>query len=255
MTLEEIQNRRGASNYLLVKNTKFVNKLYKYLETLKRTDWFMSAIDEAREKCHIPKDGLKGRVNNRREYEKIAKKLRILTDDQPNSLFAHIKQKSGLDIFGEAFEFFLIFGDLENFKKVGSLDYAYCIDALFFLKSELLVEYVLMDMAKLNPIAIMINPYMSQRDIIDYVKKAYLKGIKPIQERYENKFINIGRVRIKSEEITRRDNFIWKHKNRPKREIALLLRENGFEVIDVGLIGKILSLREKEEAKRTSLNS
>lgn len=91
------------------------------------------------------------------------------------------------------------------------------------------------------PIVIHISPYASQRDITDYIRKTYTKEIKPIQEKYKNKNIRLGKIKIKDIKIQERNEYIYKNKHLPRKEISSLVVKKFGEYIDYGHIGKIIS--------------
>ncbi len=103
-----------------------------------------------------------------------------------------------------------------------------------------------------HPVIIRVSPYASQREIIDYVKKFYVQYIKPIQERYKDNDVNLGKIRKKKTFITERNDFIWENRNLgPKKIMKLLGDKYGWDdrnkIIDYAHISKIISLRKKRE--------
>lgn len=96
------------------------------------------------------------------------------------------------------------------------------------------------------PILIRISPYASQRDILNHIKAVYSKEIAPMQEKYKDSAIMLGKIRTKNEKVQKRNSFIIKNKKLSIKEIRTLLRVNGYEALDDGLIGKIISEYEKK---------
>lgn len=96
------------------------------------------------------------------------------------------------------------------------------------------------------PVVIRVSPYASERDILDYVKKMYSFMIQPIQDSYKEK-TSLGKVKRKNEAIQLRNDFIYENRHLPHEKIMRLLVPNGFGLIDVGHIAKIISM---ETAKR-----
>lgn len=99
------------------------------------------------------------------------------------------------------------------------------------------------------PIAIRISPYASERDILDFIKRNFV-SILNLQETYkfDNEHITIGKSKKKNPKIKERNDFIYEHKNLPRKEIMRLLTEKfGYErTIDYAYIGKIISLETKK---------
>lgn len=101
-----------------------------------------------------------------------------------------------------------------------------------------------------HPVIIRVSPYASQREIIDYIKKSYNHHIRPIQERYQDEDVSIGKVRKKKEKIQTRNKFIYEHKHLPRKEIMQLVTDTFDEVLDYGHIGKIISLEIKKRENK-----
>ena len=91
------------------------------------------------------------------------------------------------------------------------------------------------------PLALYINPNISQRQLIDFISKSF-NEIK--KHRKENKF-NLNKVRTKRKQ--EQNDFIYKNKNLPLKDIRGLLADKKI-FLDDGLIGKI----KANEIKRRS---
>jgi hypothetical protein len=98
------------------------------------------------------------------------------------------------------------------------------------------------------PVIIRVSPYASQREIVDFIKKSYNQYIQPIQDRYKDKELNLGKVRKKKVSIKERNDFIYENRHLPDREIMTLVYDKFGEQanIDYGCIGKIISLEDKK---------
>jgi hypothetical protein len=96
------------------------------------------------------------------------------------------------------------------------------------------------------PIALYIHPNASQRDVVQYVRSTW-----PVFEYYRKQFKNknslIGKVKTKRESIKKRNEFIYKHKHLPRKEIMKQLVDHfgADQAIDYAYIGKIISLETK----------
>jgi len=95
------------------------------------------------------------------------------------------------------------------------------------------------------PLVIRISPYASERDIVDYITRHY-DIIKKAQSKYTNVDIRIGKVRRKDEKTSERNEFIFKNRNLPLKEIVNLVGKEFDEVLDEGHIGKIISLENQK---------
>ena len=95
-----------------------------------------------------------------------------------------------------------------------------------------------------HPVIIRVSQYASKREILDFINKAYNPKIKPVQNSYIDKSIVLKKVRGKRKR--ERNDFIFKNKGFPRKIIAKLVLDEFGEFLDVGLIGKIISLEEKK---------
>jgi hypothetical protein len=94
------------------------------------------------------------------------------------------------------------------------------------------------------PVAIMLNPYVSQRDIIDYVKKTYKVSILPKLLWYRNNKIRLGTARRKNSRVKARNKFIFDNRNKSKKEIVRLVAEKFGEYLDYTYIARIIKEEE-----------
>lgn len=101
-----------------------------------------------------------------------------------------------------------------------------------------------------HPIIIRVSPYASQTEIIDYIKKTYTKYIKPIQERYVDEDVYLGKVRKKKQSVQKRNDFIYENREFPRKKIMSLVAGKFKEYLDVGHIGKIIYLEKKKRENK-----
>lgn len=98
------------------------------------------------------------------------------------------------------------------------------------------------------PITIHINPYASERDLVDFIKKKYLSEIKPTQEIFRKENIKIGKVRAKNQLIQQRNDFIYQNRHLARKNLINLVNSKfPHNSIDQGGVGKIIS---REKGKR-----
>jgi hypothetical protein len=95
------------------------------------------------------------------------------------------------------------------------------------------------------PVAIFLNPYVSQRDIIDYVKKTFKLEIEPLLKSYREDNVNLGKIRRKNSRVEMRNIFIYKNKTKSKKEIASLVSEKFGEILDYTYIARIIKEQER----------
>jgi hypothetical protein len=96
------------------------------------------------------------------------------------------------------------------------------------------------------PLALRISPYATQRDLIDYIKVLYKDTIKPMQDKYLDKEVKIGKFRSKKEHIKKRNAFIIENQHLPAKKIASLVAKEFDEFLDYGHISKIIYLSKRK---------
>ena len=106
---------------------------------------------------------------------------------------------------------------------------------------EALLGRILDNIADSFPLALLISPYATGRDIIDFVKKKYKTQIEPAQSAYKWTGINIGKVRKRNLSVQERDLFICKHKHLPTKRIVSLVADEYGEVLDYTYVNKIIT--------------
>lgn len=249
---------------------KFIN----YTENLKNDPAFISELKWF--KCYhvhydtlkpIPDKGLPFPKNkqehndNRMTYEYMMNEKQ---DDYLNfSEFQDKKwafnEKYGLELFGEAFDFMLFYNSVEPMKEIGYSSFANVYDLVHLgkINSGLYDTqeeadrgtglYIRSEIAPITPVAICVNAYMTERDIIDFVKKVYKTGIEPIQKDYRKKHIKLRDARTKSKHKQSRNEFIYENRNLPITELTTLVSDKFGKVFDYTYIQTII---RKEEEKR-----
>lgn len=147
------------------------------------------------------------------------------------------------------FEEYLRTSKVRNYDNVLNSDLIYVEDVIF--QNEIPAEYRddFQEQYDLSyPVSLRISPFVSQGDIEDFVKRYYKETIKPLQVKYRNKKLKIGRVREHKNRI--RDDFIYKNKHLSLKEISGLVKDKFNKDLDEGHIGKIISL---ERSRRKEL--
>ncbi len=98
-----------------------------------------------------------------------------------------------------------------------------------------------------HPVALFLNPYMSERSIVDFVKKFYKNRINPIQEKYLKGGINPLAARGSSKKNLARDEFIYRNRKKTLKDLIHLVAEKFGKVYDYSYIQAII---RKERQKR-----
>ena len=96
------------------------------------------------------------------------------------------------------------------------------------------------------PLAIKISPYASERVIRDFITKEFKTSIHPLQLKYSNPKIKLGKLRAKDPAVTKRNQLIWSLRDLPRIEIRRAVRKQTGEFLDEGTVNKIISNMRKE---------
>ena len=235
-----------------LRETSIFKKLCNHLEKLKGNPSFLSDVKKTRKENGIPENGFRI-VKTEKDFLELKKKIGLLEyEEKGYDLFPEIKAKYKFDIFSEFLDYYIIFNNSNIFDKMGHLNCAHCVDMsdYFNKKNNDIMLSILAYETSTQPIAIFLHPYMTQRDIVDYVKKMYRTEIEPIQKKYRSQKTMLGLARKKSEKICKRNEFIYNNRTRKKELVSLIAQEFG-QVLDYTYINQILS---EEIKKREIMN-
>ena len=100
------------------------------------------------------------------------------------------------------------------------------------------------------PLAIRISPYASERDIVDFVRRNFTALIEPNQKRYQKESSTIGKVRQKKSAVQERNDFIYKNRHLPRKELMRLTNDKfaaSTGAIDYSYVGTIIRLETKKQ--------
>jgi len=98
--------------------------------------------------------------------------------------------------------------------------------------------------SKSHPIALYINPEASQRQIEEFISKNW-SFIEAHQKDVKSNFAG-----LRKRSNLKRDDFIYENRKLPRKEIVTLVAEKFNEFLDVGHIGKIISLEKKRRENK-----
>ena len=200
-TLETIQK--------CVKKTLSYKRYSAYLDWLITDSEFKNEVRLLRKKYKIPPQGWKinqsGNVENDELYiffkdKNNSKSFRFDVDglsrnfDLPDTWSSHISH-------------YVLHNDINhtsNFTPTFDLiDLKYCTsgpykdDAAKKIAQQFL-STTIKDTSQTHPIALLFTPYVSQTELVDYIKKMYKEVIEVYQEKYKRDEIQLGRIRQKS---------------------------------------------------------
>ncbi len=218
-------------------------KLEAYFLTICKEKPFLDRVQQIRKACGIPPEGyMDMELDNRRSHlyesgvsEKIQKHTTALAKEY----------KLNLPFWEDIFWLFITDGladctyakrrtaillrDMPE-EKMGIVDNKVWRD---FNEAE----------DEFYPVYLMLSPYTTRRDLDDYIKKNWSSHIEKTLRKYKGPDSKIGRVRIKpSEQVS---NFIYNNKDLPHQKIVGLVKKHFSIDMDVGHVGKVISLEKK----------
>lgn len=235
-----------------IRRTSSYKKTLSYLTGLFDDSDFKKDVVRLRKKHNLPKDGLPEILydvasNGYKRYQYP----QYLTDGKFYSDVGDFCEKYGLDLmWSEVFEIYIIFNHIEldvNATPMQIQDIGHQASNSFIFEGDEFYLSFVKKLSKTHPVAILLNPYSSEREILDYVRKLYKIRIEPLQISYRNPNIKLGKFKRRKSSIKERNDFIYKHKHLPLKEISkLIITKFGSDrAIDEGYIGKIISMEKK----------
>ena len=223
------------------------NKLWSSIKDFIKTKVFQDFILGLREKYEIPEGGFEIKTKSwtlpppEWKYKK-----RSQEDIDVTSQIREICKEFQLPLkdWESSFHNYLFYNLLTLSPDPNSHNLCYVTD---ILENKDSMGSIMTEDIKISyPIGLLISPYASKRDIMDYITKLYTTEILPFQKKYKKKGTFIGKSRSKISRIQNRDNLIYKNRNLSLKEISQMIKKDFDEDLDVGHIGKIIS-REKKK--------
>lgn len=248
----EIRFTDEADSYI---NNKGRQKFWNYFLDITKKKHFNDVIEELREKYKVP-PGFYKRIDGMAEIPPVGSTLEK-DPEGVKKLRADIIEKicnkyrlHYLD-FSDVIIHYIYYNELQPMWEFGFYGLCLIQDIVEEKEDE---EGPLGDLVEKSddiayPIAIRISPYASQRDVIDFVKNRLNWEIisKELQPKYKDEKVKIGKIRAKNPTIQKRNDLIYKNRDKSLKSISELLQDRGF-FLDEGHIAKIVSL-EKEKRK------
>lgn len=235
----------------LAKKSSANKKMYNYIRYITCNNKFITRVKLLRKKYKIPEAGF-------RTKDFLYKYKNKTYVGSPDHLYNNPDFNQDLDMLGEDFGIIwthalrsivtynrvqhAIFDDM---FKVNDLNKLLNGPFEFGENEKKLGLDILSKITKKYPIALLINPYVSQRDIVDYVKKFYKYSIFPFQKELRNDKIMLGKVRKKNNTVRKRNDFIFRNHLLPVKKIQSLVADKGFGVLEYTYINKIILTEKK----------
>lgn len=224
--LEQFHKEHNTEAYY---KTQGFKKLWRYFKSIVETEDFQKSIIALRNKFKIPPTGFEIRESS---WIHPPKEWKLYSPDWGQRMQVLSKVKNDLRIICKQYAL-----PLNNFLDIVEKYLFYnrtfiTLDpdsdnlcSIIDIKNgrDILGRQIGADDFETYPAALLISPYVSQRDIIDYVKKAYKAGINPLQKKYQKTEIMIGRVKKRNPDVKKRNDLIWSNREKSPKEIRELL--------------------------------
>jgi len=242
-----IDEEKNEKIHKALLDTSGFKKVENFVIDLSKKPDFLKTVRAIRKNFEIPENGF-NRPTNDDEFEEVITRLTL--DDKFSKCIENISSSYKMEAFSDFIKNYILFNDTQV-----ALDYMYIpiievedIYSTFFVSAEddelkLGVKdkvECLMISAKTHPIGILIHPYMSQRDIIDAIKKIYKLQIEPLQKKYRDEKIKLGIIRRKSKRVEERNKFIYENRTLGMEKLRTAIREKYHEILDETYIYKII---------------
>ncbi len=249
-TLE--QERRGK--------TKSEFKMLNWVLRLFENPSFKSELKEIRREFKIPKEGFKKEYTSVKEGYKILVNPNITTDKFNKRIISFAKKHGVFEGMAngwiQVINHAVLYNDANpddiyfDHGMIEAVDISTLLEPTFPEHGESDVDVVnfLKRYTKGRPIAILINPYAKETDILDFVRKTYKTGIKSLLATHEIKNVGLNKIRRKNERVEKRDAFIYEHRDIPNKELKELVNNEFGDTVDHSYLNKI-KRTEKEKRK------
>lgn len=241
--LEEFHAERNTAAFY---RTQGFKKQWNYATDLLNQKGFQSWTEKLRKKYDIPKRGFiiatrswKHPIEIWGHYQDYSKLEELRNEVRKFCASKQFAEKDWRSIF----EYYIFYNELFLFKDPNSHNMCYVTDIL--TQRDSLGQELNDSLKNSFPVALLINPYASERDILDYVKKLYKTQILPTQKIYQ-KDKKQGKIRNKNSKVQARNLFIYQNRNKSLKVIAGLVKAQFKEILDEGHIGKIISLENNK---------
>lgn len=239
----------------IIDSTNSQKKLWDYLFGLSEEPEFQKKIRDIRGRYNLPVEGIAEVIEEVSPFS--GKKIILLPNNLDNSspfideVRSWIKELGLHLMWDESFKYYIAYNQWFNFWSFSGLiqveDLNHKLNGEFQFKDEKEagIHYV-HEMVEDYPIAILINPYASQRDIIDFIKKTHKTHIEPLQNQYKHSEVKIGKIRRRNNKVLIRNKFIYENRHLSKKEIVQLVSKHFDEILDYTYIAKIISDEDRK---------
>ena len=241
-----------------IRKTESFNKIWDYVNTLPEEVSFQKEVARFRKKYSLPKKGF--------PLDKVKGFIKFLHSDkwvaftEEINKIAEIKYGLYSNWGAHTFRHYVLYNKLEE-PEFGTLSQFKIADmTLMFKKYEDysdqdkkekdLMSYeekieMLKHISKNYPCAIFIGPYAGEREVVDYVKKIWNIGIKPILKEYKNPKVKLGKIRKRNPSKQKRNKFIYENRKLGSKLTSLVAEKFG-DLLDYTYILRIIKAEGKK---------
>jgi hypothetical protein len=237
-------------------------KIENYLKDLTRMPEFLNVVKDVRKKFGFPKGGF---IYSKDDEENCETAKGIWENNDFLKYNNEIAKRYGMSAYRNFIFSYIVFNNFNFFSDSLSTNVIKIIDLSLlsgkktderaikikketpigkitdeFSIAQIGTLFQLMLNSENHPIAILIHPYMSQRDILDAVKKTYKLQIEPLQKKHRKEGIKFGTVRRKSDRVEKRNKFIYESRTLKIAKLRTAIREKFGEILDETYIYKII---------------
>lgn len=239
--LDEFHKERNTAAFY---STQGFKKLWNFAKDLTKKKDFQDMVHVLRKEYDIPEQGFIITTNSWTHPPENWKYYGGIEQEQIRIKIREFCKEQQLPVkdWRSIFEDYVFYNKLFLFQDPNSHNICYVTDIK--TKRDSLGKEISDDIINAYPVALLISPYASERDILDFVKKLYKTEIEPTQKKHR-KETALGKSRSKNLQKQARNEFIYEHRLLPLKQIASLVHKEFKELLDQGSIGKIISLEIK----------
>lgn len=226
-----------------ISQTSSQKKMWSYVKDLIERSVFRKDLREFRKKFNIPEQGY-----NKPDYQE--QEVEAQNKDYRESLISFArKYKLGV-LWEDVLECYIFYNDFHYKFSVDLMGSMVDVEDVYSLLNENYendtgVQEYIKQKSEQFPIAIFLNPYVSQRDVLDYIKNMFKVSIEPKLKQYREENVSLGKVRRKNSRVEIRDEFIFNNRNKSKKEITSLVAKEFKEILDYTYIARIIKEQER----------
>lgn len=232
--------------YKKISQTSSQKKMWTYMKDLTKRSAFRNDLRKFRKKFNIPEKGYDKPDYQEQEIEAQGKNYR-------ESLISFARKYKLSFLWEDVLECYIFYNDFHYKFLINTAGSMVDVEDIYSLLTgnygEEIEGHTMQDYIKQKseqyPVAIFLNPYVSQRDVIDYVKKTFKVSIEPKLKWYREEGVRLGKARRKNSRVEARDEFIFNSRDKSKKEIVSLVAKNFGDILDYTYIARIIKEQER----------